>query len=201
LKRMQQGFLRNLAIAPVVILVTILLIGYTINIFQRRLEAMAITDKLTGLKNREYFDTALSQSVKRFRRDGQSFALLMIDLDHFKAINDKMGHLAGDAVIHRAAEIAAAQVRESDIICRWGGEEFMILAANCKLDDAQRLADAVHQALRAAVFFPDEPAWRITASFGITEIRAADTEKDLIARADKALYQAKDQGRNCTVSL
>lgn len=201
LQRMQRGFLRNLAIAPVVILATILLIGYTINIFQRRLEAMAITDKLTGLRNREFFDMSLGQSVKRYRRDGQPFALLMADIDHFKPINDKKGHLAGDEVIRRAAEIAAAQVRESDIICRWGGEEFTILAANCTLQDAHRLADAIQQAMRTETFFADEPDWRITVSLGITEVRADDDEKALVARADKALYQAKDLGRDRTVAL
>lgn len=201
LKDMQKGFLRNLAIAPVVILLTILLIGYAINIFQRRLEEMAITDKLTGLKNREFFDVSLNQSIKRFRRDGQIFTLLMVDIDHFKPVNDKKGHLAGDAVIRRAAEIAADAVRESDIICRWGGEEFMILAANCNLHDAHRLSDAIHEAIRAEIFFPDDPECKITVSQGITEVRAEDDEESLVARADKAMYKAKDLGRNRTEAL
>lgn len=201
LKDMQQGFLRNLAIAPVVIVLTILLIGYSINIFQRRLEEMAITDKLTGLNNREFFDVSLNQSIKRFHRDKQVFTLLMIDIDHFKPINDKKGHLAGDAVIRRAAEIVADTARESDIVCRWGGEEFMILAANCNLQDAHRLSEAIHAAIRGEAFFADDPDHKVTVSQGITEVRAEDDEETLLARVDKAMYKAKDTGRNRTEVL
>lgn len=198
LRDMQEGFLRNLVIAPVVILVTILLIGYTINIFQRRLEDMAITDKLTGLKNRQFFDLSLNQAVKRFQRDRQAFTLLMIDIDNFKRVNDQRGHLVGDAVIKCVAEIIENGVRESDIVCRWGGEEFAILAANCDLSEAQRLSSAIHDGMRAEVFFADSPDMKVTMSIGITEVRPGDGEQDVVGRADKALYQAKDKGRNCT---
>lgn len=201
LSNMRQGFLRNLIIAPVVILVTILLIGYTINIFQRRLEAMAITDKLTGLKNREFFDESLVQAVKRYKRDKKVFSLLMIDIDHFKLINDENGHLAGDEAIHRIAEITAATVRESDIVCRWGGEEFAIIAEDCTVAKAQRLSHAVHKAIRAEVFFPGTSDMSITVSIGLTEARPHDDENMLIGRADRALYLAKDNGRNRTETL
>lgn len=199
--KMRQGFLRNLVIAPVVILATILLIGYTINIFQRRLESMAITDKLTGLKNREFFDESLLQAVKRYKRDKKIFSLLMIDIDHFKTINDAKGHLAGDEVIHRIAEIITAAARESDIVCRWGGEEFAIIAADCTVAKAQRLSFALHKAIRAGAFFPGTDDMTITVSIGLTEVRPHDDENALIGRADRALYQAKDNGRNRTETL
>lgn len=198
---MQKGFLRNLAIAPVVILVTILLIVYTINIFQRRLEELAITDKLTGLNNREFFDVSLGQSIKRFNRDKKAFSLLMIDIDHFKAINDEKGHLAGDTVIKRLAEIIMATARESDIACRWGGEEFTVIATDCTQTEAQRLSDALHQEIRDEVFFPDTAEQDITVSIGLTQVTMGDDENALIGRADKALYQAKDNGRNRTEIL
>lgn len=198
---MRQGFMRNLAIAPVVILLTILLIGYTINIFQRRLESMAITDKLTGLKNREFFDESLIQAVKRYKRDKNAFSLLMIDIDHFKPINDAKGHLAGDDVIRRIAEITTAAARESDIVCRWGGEEFAIIAEDCSQSKAQRLSFALHKAIRAEVFFPGSDEMTITVSIGLTEVRPNDDENMLIGRADRALYLAKDNGRNRTETL
>lgn len=198
---MQKGFLRNLAIAPVVILITILLIVYTVNIFQRRLEEMAVSDTLTGLRNREFFDITLRQSVKRFNRDKKVFSLLMIDIDHFKPINDKKGHLAGDAVLRRLGEIILAAARESDVSCRWGGEEFAVIAEDCTQTEAGRLSDALHKAIGAEAFFPDDDELKITVSIGLTQAVKGDDETALIGRADRALYQAKDNGRNRTEIL
>ena len=196
LKDMQKGFIRNLLIGPAVILVTILLIIYTINIFQSRLEELAITDKLTGLNNRQHFDLSLSQAIKRFHRDERPFSLLMLDIDHFKPINDEMGHLAGDTTIRNVAQIIQNSCRESDLLCRWGGEEFMILASNCNAHDALRLADAIRGAVEAATIFDDRPDKNITVSIGISEVLPADDEDRLIGRADKAMYKAKENGRN-----
>lgn len=198
LKNMRAGFFRNLLIAPAVILITIFLIGYSINIFQRRLEELAITDKLTGLNNRQHFDSTLSQAVKRFGRDGRAFSLLMMDIDHFKSINDEMGHLAGDNAIRMAAKIIGENARESDLTCRWGGEEFVILAPECSAQDAHRLSDAIRDAIRDAALFPEHPERTVTMSIGIAEIRAGDTEVSLIGRADRAMYMAKSNGRDRT---
>jgi len=198
LKNIQRGFIRNLLIAPLVILITIFLIISTINIFQRRLEEMAITDKLTGLNNRQHFDLSLQQSIKRYHRDGRTFSMLMMDIDHFKPINDELGHLAGDDAIFRAASIIQSKARESDIVCRWGGEEFTILAIDCNAQDALRLGEAIREAIRTTPFFPDAPDKIITISIGITEACANDDEVSLIARADKAMFTAKQNGRDRT---
>lgn len=198
LEDIKRGFIRNLLIGPAVIVITILLIIYTINIFQRRLEDMAITDKLTGLHNRQHFDTMLSQAVKRYQRDRRVFSVLMIDIDHFKPINDKLGHLAGDAAIQQVANMISERTRESDMLCRWGGEEFMILASDCNAEDAQKLAEEIRIAISEATLFPSSPELSVTISVGIGEMKAEDTEQTLVARADKALYQAKDNGRNRT---
>ena len=198
IKAIKRGFIRSLLIGPMVILITILLIAYTINIFQRRLEEMAITDKLTGLYNREHFDLSLTQAVKRFKRDNRAFSLLMMDIDHFKAINDAMGHLAGDDVIRKTAEIIRSTARESDLICRWGGEEFIILASDCTAKDAGRLSDAIRDAMRAAKFFTNAPDKIITASIGVCEVRPGDDETIMIGRADQAMYTAKEKGRDRT---
>jgi len=198
LKDIKRGFIRNVLIGPMVILITILLIAYTINIFQRRLEEMAITDKLTGLYNREHFDLSLAQAIKRYKRDQRAFSLLMMDIDHFKAINDDMGHLAGDEVIRQTADIVRAASRESDLLCRWGGEEFIILASDCTAKDAGRLSDAIRDAIRNARFFADAPDKIVTASIGVCEVRPGDEEVAVIARADKAMYAAKEKGRDRT---
>jgi len=125
----------------------------------------------------------------------------MLDIDHFKAINDERGHLVGDTVIKRIAKIIADRARESDIVCRWGGEEFTILATDCILNDVLRLSDAIHEAMSTETFFITEPDRKITVSMGITQVKLGDDEKDIVARADKALYQAKDKGRNRTEAL
>jgi len=198
LAHIQRGFVRSLMIGPAVILVTIFLIIYTINIFQRRLERMAVTDKLTGLSNRQHFDLSLSQAIKRYQRDGREFSVLMLDIDYFKAINDEYGHLAGDAAIQQAARIIQEHSRESDLLCRWGGEEFMILAADCNAQDAARLADAIREAFRRTTFFADTPTNKVTISAGISEVRTSDNEDIIVSRADTALYKAKENGRDRT---
>ncbi|MBL4613367.1 MAG: GGDEF domain-containing protein [Magnetovibrio sp.] len=195
---MKRGFIRNMLIGPAVIALTILLIIYTINIFQGRLEQMAITDKLTGLSNRQHFDLSLTQAIKRFRRDERPFSLLMMDIDNFKLINDQLGHLAGDKAIRHAAKVIRDQSRDSDLLCRWGGEEFVILATECNAPDAQRLGDSIREAFRDAKFFPDTPDKKITLSVGISQVRKNDDEESVVARADRALYAAKDNGRDCT---
>lgn len=196
LAEMRAGFLRNLTIAPLAILITIVLIGYTINIFQRRLEDMAVTDKLTGLGNRQAFDMALDHAIKRYRRDRVPFSLIILDIDHFKRINDTLGHLAGDAAIKRVGEIARAAVRESDIVCRWGGEEFAVLANNCTSQQGVEMCEKIRAAIKSETQLTERPDDRLTASAGVTDAREDDTPNDLLARADKALYQAKDLGRD-----
>lgn len=201
LEKVKVGFLRNLIIGPTVILLTLGMIIYTINIFQGRLESMAVTDKLTGLNNRQHFDALLEQAIKRYHRDNEAFSLLILDIDHFKPINDTYGHLAGDKAIRHVADIIKEHTRESDVQCRWGGEEFVIMAVNCKQDDARRLGDVVRDALQNSTPLPENPAFNMTISVGATEIIDGDTKDSLIGRADKAMYQAKANGRNRTEVL
>lgn len=193
---MREGFLRNLAIAPLVILATIILIAYTINIFQRRLEDMAVTDKLTGLGNRQSFDMAVDLAIKRFKRDEKPLSLIILDIDWFKKINDTLGHLAGDEAIKRVGEIASQNVRESDVVCRWGGEEFAILANDCNAQQARALAQKVRTAIAEENLFEEHPELNLTASAGVTQAHVSDTANDLLQRADTALYRAKDLGRD-----
>jgi diguanylate cyclase (GGDEF)-like protein len=121
------------------------------------------------------------------------FSLLLFDLDNFKHINDRYGHLAGDTVLREFAQVVASRVRANDVFARWGGEEFILLLDATDAEQALILADALRKAI-AAHPFPD--VGRLTVSIGIAQYRADDDQANLLGRADRALYRAKNQGRD-----
>lgn len=206
------SFLSNLVIGLGAIVLTLLAVSYTINRYQRRLEQMATTDPLTGLVNRQLFDDHMARAIGRARRTAKPLSLVLFDLDRFKAINDRHGHLAGDRVLERIAALAGAKVRRSDVLARWGGEEFAILMEDCPLAEAKRVADALRiaiadmparEALGDAV--DADAADPLTASFGVAAVTPergsdggsdAQVADDLLGAADAALYRAKNEGRN-----
>lgn len=200
LKAIREGLITNSLVGLGVIGLTLLIITYTVNLFHARLETMATTDKLTGIGNRSVFDLALAQAIKRQQRDGQPFSVILLDIDHFKRINDTLGHLEGDRVIRETARLVQDTIRESDILCRWGGEELIVLAHECDGDSASGMAEKIRSAIEAASLadMPDNSA--ITTSAGVTEVRDGDDADTVIGRADGALYRAKQEGRN-TVRL
>jgi diguanylate cyclase (GGDEF)-like protein len=112
-----------------------------------------------------------------------------------------MGHLVGDVAIRQTADVLSKVARESDILCRWGGEEFTVLAENCTIGDVHRLSDAIHQAMLDETFFPANPDHKVTLSIGMTEALENDDAKSLLGRADQALFSAKNNGRNRTEIL
>lgn len=195
-KELWNSFLANLAIGSVVIVLTILLISYTVNIFQSRLEEMASTDKLTGLGNRQTFEIVLKQALSQFERTKLPFSLILIDIDHFKDVNDTYGHLSGDKVLKKFATHTRQLNRQSDILCRWGGEEFIILAPECSLGDAKRMAESIRNSIRDARFVDANPEHQITISAGVCEIIRGEDGNQVISRADTALYTAKKNGRD-----
>jgi diguanylate cyclase (GGDEF)-like protein len=190
----RRSVLTNLAVDAGVIGLTILILIYTVNLFQRRLEEMATTDKLTGLANRQLFDAALAMAVARKKRDKAPLSLILFDIDHFKKVNDTFGHMVGDRVIRAVADAARRGLRSSDLLCRWGGEEFIALLYDCAEEEALRLAESLRVALSET---PD--ARGATASFGVTGYREGESVDLLLARADDALYRAKEEGRNRVV--
>lgn len=162
------------------------------------LSRLSVTDALTGIYNRLGLTRRLEESASLARRHVQHLALLMLDLDHFKAINDKYGHLVGDAVLKRFAEVIHGSIRSSDVFGRWGGEEFMVISPLLSLGEAQRLAEK----LRLAVAQAELPQGiHLTCSLGVTEYRSGEDEASFVERADQALYAAKEQGRNRIVTL
>lgn len=160
-------------------------------------ELLARTDALTGLANRRAFDEAAEQEVQRARRYNTPLALVMADLDHFKAINDRHGHHVGDQVLQHFAHILSASVRNLDLVGRWGGEEFAILMPGTDLEEAVQAAERMRQAVLTAAPPLDDRECAYTASFGVAAFRAdTPTIISLLGRADTALYRAKDNGRN-----
>ena len=157
------------------------------------LNRQAHSDQLTGLLNRSGLDQQLANEIDYHRQNDHPLSLLLIDLDHFKQVNDEHGHAIGDAVLRTLASQLRAGVREADTVGRWGGEEFVVLLPATDLAGAHRTAEKLRRALA------DHPVFRqyqLTASFGVSTLEADDEGEDLFERADCALYAAKTQGRN-----
>lgn len=160
-------------------------------------ELVAARDQLTGLWNRRTFDHRLQEAIAHLDRHDGTFSLLLLDLDYFKNINDQYGHVAGDEVLKRFADVLHQRLRQNDVDARWGGEEFVVLADGARLEAAFALAEHIRQAAESTVLAgPD----RVTVSIGIAEYQPGDTGDSLLARADDALYEAKRTGRNCVVA-
>ena len=153
-------------------------------------------DGLTGINNRRYFDRRLQAEIERCIRYSKPASLVIFDVDHFKSINDRFGHPAGDGVIKTIAEVCKKSLRASDVLCRYGGEEFAVIAAETAGEDAMVLARKL-RILVSNLEFDDVPA-QVTISMGVAQIDEYDASPEtVIAAADQALYTAKKQGRNC----
>ena len=156
--------------------------------------ALAMTDPLTGLANRRKAMGEIDQRILQCRQEGRKLSLIIFDLDHFKSINDGFGHQAGDAVLQRIAAIAMAQIRDSDLVARVGGEEFIWLLPDACSDIASNAAERLRRAIEAGSGLSGMPP--VTASVGYASWQPGDTSLTLFAGADAALYQAKEAGRN-----
>jgi len=163
---------------------------------EKLLAELAMKDVLTEAYNRRYFDRRLVEELDRCRRYGRSLGLVMLDLDHFKEVNDLHGHLFGDETLRRSVKAWASVLRSSDILARYGGEEFCVLLPETELPEARLLAERVRAATsQAEVEFGGRVA-RITASAGVAASRPGDGPDDILRRVDEALYRAKAGGRN-----
>jgi diguanylate cyclase (GGDEF)-like protein len=159
-----------------------------------RIERMAQTDALTSVLNRRGLELLGGEALKKSQRQGQSASVIMLDLDHFKDVNDSLGHDAGDELLRDVAALCQAGLREGDVFARFGGEEFVIVAPGTDADEALRLAERTRQAIEDARFAATRGAL-VTASFGVASARAESLEA-LLKSADSAMYQAKQDGRN-----
>lgn len=157
----------------------------------------SITDSLTGAWNRNQFDEFVRIEIPRAERYGQPICLLIIDIDHFKRVNDEHGHSAGDRILQQISDLMRQQIRLVDSLFRWGGEEFAILLPNTSIAAARFIAERLRQAIGQFGF---DTAGQITVSVGVAELERGETAQTWFERADQALYTAKDQGRNRVVS-
>jgi diguanylate cyclase (GGDEF)-like protein len=190
----------NLLICLAVLVLVIYQLNQVIHRFKMRLEAQATLDSLTGLPNRRGFDRIAIDAIKDARSEHRALSAMLLDLDHFKRLNDTHGHLAGDQVLVGFADDVRRCLRDSDIICRWGGEEFIILLKDTSSSGARRVAEKIRLVAEQHTYVFSGSALQVTVSLGLTELQPADTLQSLIGRADKALYSAKQNGRNrvCT---
>lgn len=161
----------------------------------RELEYLATTDKLSGLYNRMKIEAYCLEEIERVRRYGGTFSIILLDIDHFKEINDTCGHNVGDHVIQKLAQIMSESVRSVDRTGRWGGEEFLILLPETGGEQAFGVAEHLRRHIEESDF---SPACRVLISAGVAEYAPGDTIEKIVQRADEALYAAKEGGRNQT---
>lgn len=161
--------------------------------YQRKLEHESTTDPLTGLANRAKFTVEIEAALGRSRHTKSSLSVIMFDIDKFKTINDTYGHDSGDLVLKRIAEISMVSVRSSDVVARWGGEEFLILLPRASLEISIHLAERLRTKIQDEEF---DRVGQVTASFGVATFHPRENSEALVKRADEALYRAKRMGRN-----
>lgn len=186
----------NMGIA-LAITVLVGVIGWmTVRGYQDRLEKMASTDALTGSASRQVFGLIFDHVTRTARRRNTPLSLLAIDIDDFKQINDERGHAAGDTILYTLAGIFREHLRETDTVCRWGGDEFVILLTDCGLDDAGGIAEKIRTTVADAPIRHGRHEFRVTLSIGAVEQQNYEGLSAVIARADDAMYESKRQGRD-----
>lgn len=165
---------------------------------KKRVEELSITDLLTQLHNRMYLENSFSKEIKRSKRYNHTFAVIMLDVDNFKEVNDTYGHDTGDQILVAISKILSENIRETDILGRWGGEEFLIICPHTTEPEASQLAEKLRCSIESHRF---DIVGQKTCSFGISAFDLNDAGcKEVIKRSDEALYSAKKNGRNCIVN-
>ena len=165
---------------------------------EKKLQRLSATDELTQLYNRRAFNSYGDRVINYSKRHDEMLSIVMIDIDYFKRVNDKYGHNVGDMVLIRLADILSQNVRENDILYRWGGEEFIILMPDTEVEEAHKIAERLRRIVAETRFTQDI---HITISIGVTQLGDMDIFDKLIERVDKALYKAKESGRNNVQAL
>lgn len=188
----------GIAFAALLVILVFLYRQFEMARYNQKLLQMATTDPLTQLPNRIKTDEKLMECHSYYLRNRRPYAVIILDIDWFKRINDTYGHLVGDKTLIQIAKILRSHIREIDIVGRWGGEEFIIICPETDADGAHQVAAKIHSAISAHNF---EHFHTITCSFGITECRKDDRVEDVVGRADNALYRAKEEGRNRIILL
>ncbi|MDP2227663.1 MAG: diguanylate cyclase [Moraxellaceae bacterium] len=192
LRQAQQVLLINVGVALGITLFVLAVAWIAVRRYQDRLERLASHDSLTGSLNRQAFELVFSSFMREASRSKTPLSAVLFDVDHFKLINDRHGHLAGDDVLRKLAELVRTSLRQSDVVARWGGEEFMILLTDCSEEKAMALAETLRTVIANHEFGDD----RVTVSMGVSAYRDGEDETVFFSRLDKAMYAAKAGGRN-----
>ena len=167
----------------------------------RQMSEKAVRDELTGLYNRHQFSETMHSYMAIMQTPGSPLGVMMMDVDHFKQVNDTHGHLAGDEILRSFKKIPESCLRKTDFLARYGGEEFVVLLPNTDLSTLEHIAERIRTFVASEVFDNIEEGFGITVSIGMTHYRHRETVEEVIERADKALYQAKVDGRNRVVYI
>ncbi len=195
--RIDYTWIYGIALGALLIISIFIYRQFEMGKYHKKLLRMATTDSLTGLCNRIRLDEKLLECHEYYMRTQRTFSVMIMDLDHFKRINDTYGHLIGDKTLVNLSQIVQNNIRSIDIAGRWGGEEFMIICPETNLDGAKQLAEKIKSIIEEADF---PHIHTLTCSFGISESHEGDRIESVVGRADSALYRAKEEGRNrvCT---
>src|SRR5690606_25292494 len=173
-------------------------INHILDSRSRQLDIKSKTDHLTGVFNRQGLEDALQVALNERRENQNPLSLIMFDLDHFKLINDNHGHLVGDEVLTQVADLVQKHVRKNDVFARWGGEEFVLVCKDSTAKEAEFLAEKLRELISLHEF---PHGLKVTASFGVADIKPEQTLDTLFRNADLALYRAKNGGRNRVITL
>ncbi|MEB0048192.1 MULTISPECIES: diguanylate cyclase [unclassified Pseudomonas] len=198
LSDIRQSLYLNLLICLVITLAVLALLNRVIKRYQRKIQAQATLDSLTELPNRRGFDLLAAQAMHEAQREPKPLTALLLDLDHFKALNDTFGHLAGDQVLIGFARDLESCLRHCDIVCRWGGEEFIVLLKDTDGETGLMIAEKIRQHVEKQRYAYHGNELHLTVSIGLTTLQPHETLHTLLSRADHAMYRAKQAGRNRT---
>jgi diguanylate cyclase (GGDEF)-like protein len=202
MKDLNRNFLMNLFVSVLITLLVVLIIIYTINIYQRQLEQQAEEDSLTGLANRRKFNEELEYMFNLHRRGNiKKLTMILLDIDDFKKINDTFGHLVGDKVLVRFSLILKENLRKTDLVARWGGEEFAVLFVDTKKEEATQKAEKLRIAIKEDRILQEILEKPLTVSLGLGELHSEYSQDGFIGKVDDALYEAKDLGKDKLVVI
>lgn len=186
----------NGAIGVVVLALALLLAGFAVNEHQSRMRSLASKDSMTSLMNRQSFTNSFQQAAIEMRRLRLPMSFILFDIDSLKKINESHGHAIGDRIIKDIARLSRRSVRGSDLVCRWGGEQFALLLQRCELEQAYKIAEQLRLNVQNHSFAINEGESAVTISLGVAEWAEDETIDQLFGRVDEAVYQAKSEGRN-----
>jgi diguanylate cyclase (GGDEF)-like protein/PAS domain S-box-containing protein len=164
------------------------------------LEKASMLDPLTQIANRRFLEMKLTSCFEEFRRYGIPFGVIFADIDRFKAVNDTFGHLVGDDVLKMTAKTLTQNIRATDLVGRWGGEEFLVIVTHLDLKNTEKLGEKLRRLIEKSFLSTRSTFVRVSMTFGVTTARPDDTTESLLHRADSLLYQGKEQGRNRVVA-